>query len=172
MKFVTEFSLMMAIEKTENLEEERIVRMMEEFADKQPYLFGFIMSMEELFEDEFDFQSLLQMAFIIWLSFELEFRSLPKVMEEDIVRREAESMDHLQKIEQLVESGEMGLAFDFLGQNRQPVLVHFVAEELVTLGEGSELSLGDETAGKMFPVLKMIVDLLDDVINRPRLRVV
>lgn len=163
---------MMAIEKADTLEEDRVVKMMEDFAEKQPALFAFVISMEELFEDEFDFQSLMQMSFIIWLAFELEFKSLPRVRSEDIDRREAESMDQLGKLEKLVEKGEMGMAFDLLGQNRQPVLVHFVAEELVTMGEGNELSLGDETAGKMFPVLKMIVDLLDDVVNRPRLRVV
>ena len=163
---------MMAIEKADTLEEARVVEMMEDFAEKQPALFSFVLSMEELFEDEFDFQSLLQMAFVIWLAFELEFRSLPRVRTDDIERLEKESMDQLGMLEQLVEKGEMGMAFDMLGQNRQPVLVHFVAEELVSLGGSTELSLGDETAGKMFPVLKMIVDLLDDVVNRPRLRVV
>lgn len=174
--FVTEFSLMRAIEKTESFEYDEVFSWMQDLATKQPFLFGYLLACEELFEDALDFQNLLQITVIVWLSFEHEYKSIPKVSGEDIDRYEEKAMSNFDELEELVENGEMGKAFDLLGQDKQPVMLHFVAEELASLGEdegeGEEYDEEDESTAKMYAILKLIIDLLDDAVNKPRLRVV
>lgn len=172
MKLVSEESLHTAIDSVEGLDEDGAMVLMERFAEYQPTMFVYVMSLEELFDSEEDFHALVHLVIVGWMAFQEEFGSLPRIMDQDILRWEQRSMVELGEMEGLEEDDLMLKAIDLLSQEVQPILMHFLADELVCMEEEGELEGGEDAAGQMFPILRMLVELLDDMVNRPRLRIV
>lgn len=172
MKTVSGDSLRGAINLVEDLDENSAMALMGEFAEVQPTMFVYMMSLEDLFDETEDFQSLIHLAIVIWLTFKNEFGSIPRIMEPDIVEWEQRSIANLGSIDEVPEDELMEKAIEMLAQEIQPVLMHFITEELVSMEEEGELEGGEDAAGQMFPILKMLIELMDDMMNRPRLRIV
>ncbi|MEM7041038.1 MAG: hypothetical protein AAF570_29005 [Bacteroidota bacterium] len=172
MKIVQEHSLIATVERMDALDDIEAQALMERFAEKQPYVLGYIMAMEEDFDDLDDFQHLLQLVVTIWLAFMEEFGSLPVVREDQIEQKETRAIKAIQGMDNLTEDQMIEVALKMFEELVQPVLLQFVSDELISLEEEGALAKGEIAAGQMFPILKMIVELFDDAVNRPSMRIV
>lgn len=172
MKIVQERSLLQAVERMDHLDEQKAHALMEEFTEKQPQVLGYVMALEEEFSDTGDFQALLHLVVTIWLSFQFEFGSMPRVQQDHIVAKEQTSVAEMMDMSGMNEDQLIQTAIDMFSNVVQPILIQFVSDELVILEEEGELSDGENAASQMFPILKLVVELFDDAINKPNLRIV
>ncbi len=172
-RIITQNSLQKAIGQVAALDSDGVMDMVAEFSRQQPHLFSLLGEFSSNDGDSEAFTALLEITLVIWQAFLEEFESMPTIREKDIVNREQEGLDNLDRFSDLTEAEMEIYSAQFLESQNQPILFNYVTLELIELFEDSES--GDEDSEEMellFPVLKLIIDLFDDEINRPRMWVV
>ncbi len=172
-RMITQNSLQKAIGQVGALDSDGVVDMVAEFSRQQPHLFSMMGGYGNDLEDGDVFAALLEITLVIWQSFLEEFQSIPTIREQDIFNREQEGLDSLDQFSDMTEEEMEIYSAQFLESQNQPILFNYITLELIELFEESDDD--DEEAKEMellFPLLKLIIDLFDDEINRPRMWVV
>ena len=170
MKIVSEENIEKAIDLIEAMSDDEFAAFASEFTTSQPSLAGYIFIHEEEFSDD-DFDLLANLALTIFKAYQLQCgtgRLLSEVEIEDAAMRQ---MDYLESIEDATEEDIPGLVEKAFDDTQQPVLLEFAARELhdAESAGGIEHPSG---GALMYPILQMVVDMLDIAFNGTALRVV
>lgn len=170
---INQNNLQKAIGQYEALGEEQVMDMIAEFSRQQPHIFEIINEFSDEVGQGIAFKALIEMTMVVWQSFLKAFESLPLIREEEILSKEQESLDSMDGFEDLDDQDAEMFSAEFMEKQNQPVVFNYVTLELIEMYEEAE-SAGNETQDLeyLFPLLKMIIDLFDDEINRPRMWIV
>lgn len=172
-RIITQNSLQKAIGQVGALDTEGVMDMVSEFSRQQPHLFSMVSEFSGTVGDSDAFAALLEITLVIWQSFLEEFQSMPTIREQEILSREQEGLDSLDKFSEMSEEEMEIYSAQFLESQNQPILFNYITLELIELFEDNEnLDEDSEEMELLFPILKLIIDLFDDEINRPRMWVV
>lgn len=170
---ITQNSLQKAVGQVGALDSDGMMDMVAEFSRQQPHLFSMVSEFANDMGDSDAFSALLEITLVIWQSFLEEFESMPTIREKEIVSREQEGLDSLDHFTDMSEEEMEIFSAQFLESQNQPILFNYITLELIELFEENENQEEDsEEMDLLFPILKLIIDLFDDEINRPRMWVV
>ena len=170
---ITQNSLQKAIGQVGALDSDGVVDLVAEFSRQQPHIFSMVGGFSGDMRDSDAFAALLEITLVIWQAFLEEFQSIPTIREKDIFSKEQEGLDSLDHFTDMSEEEMEIFSAQFIESQNQPILFNYVTLELIELFEENEDE--EDTAEEMeilFPLLKLIIDLFDDEINRPRMWVV
>jgi hypothetical protein len=171
MKTVQVPSLEKALETLNSLDENELMSLMADFSERQPAVLAFVMDSGEEFEDEADLQLLLEMVMVVWMAFLNEFGSIAVVREDQVTAKENKFTDDALRIAGLSEEEIIEEAMELYNRPLQPVLMSYIYEELADY-ETDRPSEEEEDNAMVIAYLHMVVELFDDAINKPNMRVV
>ncbi|MEM1000096.1 MAG: hypothetical protein AAGN35_23780 [Bacteroidota bacterium] len=171
MKIVQSPSLEQAVESVHTLSDLELVTLMDEFAHRQPAILSFVLATEDEFADEDDFQMLLELTVIAWKAFLLEFGSIAVVREDQVMAKEQHFAAEALKFAELTEQEMIDAAIEMYNRPLQPVIMNYVFEEVSDLQGNWEDEI-DDSLSAVVANMQIVVQLLDDAINKPNMRVV
>lgn len=170
---INQNNLQKAIGQFEALDEEEVVDMLAEFSRQQPHIFEIMTEFSQEIGKGLAFKALIEMTLVIWQSFLEAFESIPLIREEEILGKEQESLDQMDGFDDLEEKDAEMFSAEFMEKQNQPVIFNYVTLELIEMYEEAEAAKKDtQELEYLLPLLKMIIDLFDDEINRPRMWIV
>lgn len=170
MKIVSHKTIDNTISQMDEMKEEDVSKLVQSFADEQPGVMALIMAQEEDFSDE-DFNSLIDLTLLIFLSFKNECGKMRTLAIEEVEAMDDKQMEHLDYLETLNEVDlEIEMA-SVIQNSKQPFMLEYITEELSIREEEGEFE--DESgAAYFFPTLQLVIDLLDSAANGGLLKVV
>ncbi len=170
MKIVSEESVEQAIDIIEKMTEEEFAAFAQAFTSSQPALAGYIFIHEDEFTDD-DFDLMANLALTIYKAYELECGTAMTLSEQEVESAALQQMDYLDAIETASEEEIADLVEKAFDGSKQPVLLDFAAHELHSME--SEGAIDHESGGAMiYPILQLVVDLLDIAFNGTRFQIV
>ena len=180
MKTIYPHSVERAIEKVDGAFPDNVQGLMNEFAEKQPHLLGYVMAASEAkIKDKVVKEEMMYMALIIWQAFILQVKLVLKVPSKIIQEIEAKNAQLLEEAEKASEEEMMGAAMKFMENITQPHLIEFISMNLNAeksaddpFGFDDLMKKDKDDLGIAFSMLKMVIDCLNEVVNKPPLRIV
>jgi hypothetical protein len=170
MKIVSSESIEKAIEIIDQWNDDEFAAFASEFTSAQPSLCAYIFIHEEDFSDD-DFDMLANLALMIYKAFQIECGTARMLTEQEIEDAALRQMDYLESIEDANEEEIADLVDKAFDSTKQPVLLEFAAHELHDAESAGEIE--HESGGALlYPILQMVVDMLDIAFNGANLRVV
>ena len=169
MILISEESIDNAIERYEGMEDAELKGLFDTFAEEQPYLFTFCMTMGQQMNNE-DLQELLiEYLLLIWQSFKMETGKVGITTEVSIEESETHVMQVLEDINfdlDDMESDENITAY--LNSFQQTNIVRFVTEEIINFLDNDddddiETDADNEDAGILLSCLLISIESLDRV---------
>lgn len=170
MKTIQEPTLAAAIEKFDGMTEEQAQQVIDELAEKQPFVLAYTFAVEDEFENEDAFELFLEFFAIIWLAFVAEYTTVPQVTEAEIIAADEKLQEDTLAIAELSEEEMVEAAMKKWGNPSEPIIMNYLYQQLMQFQEEDDMD--DETASAMISNLTFLVDVLFDAVNKPNMRVV
>lgn len=170
MILVSEESIDNAIERYEGLEDHELQGLFDAFAEEQPYLFTFCMTMGQQMKNE-DLQELLiEYLLLIWQSFKMETGKVGITTEVSIEESETHVMQVLEDMNFDLDDMENDEnVATYLNSFKQTNIVRFVTEEIMNFlndedeDDDFEKDADNEDAGILLSCLLISIESLDRV---------
>jgi hypothetical protein len=163
MKIVSEESINKAIESLEHLDDAGIEALYKKIESDQPHVFGYIITMGDDLEED-AYQAFLDLALVIYGSFEAEYGKFRAVTEDEIVEIFNNKLTQLEDIsDESDEDDYVAAAADSMLAENQSLLLQFVIEDLVAMEKEEEV--GESEAAVLFQLLSVIITAMDQALN-------
>lgn len=171
MKFVSKESIDRALAQLEALEDAQIDEFFDKFSTQQPAILDFLMSnKEEMTVDEFDV--LLELAFVTYVSFYEEDTAIKEVTEaqiEEIIDVALKAYEEMDESDDESVEEEVSKAME---KAKQPLLFQFVLQDLMAREEEGGFDDEESSPAFVLPTLQMLIEMLDAGMNGLNMRVV
>lgn len=170
MKTIQESTLASAIESFDEMTPEQAQNVIDDLADKQPFVLAYTFAVEDEFEHPDAFELFIEFFAIIWLAFVAEFKTITQVTEDEIIEADKKLQEETLRIAELPEEKMIEAAVEKWGNPSQSVVMNYLYQQLMMLQEEDDMD--DETASAMISNLTFLVDVLHDAVNKPSMRIV
>jgi hypothetical protein len=170
MKIVSQSTIQKSLTSMEKMGEKEISALVQSFADEQPVVMAYLMAQEEGFSES-DFDHLIDLVLIIFLCYKKECGKLRELSVEEVQTMDEKQMDRLESLDAMSEADLEAEMISTMDNAKQPFLLEFITEELVSMEE--QKIIEDESgAASFFTPLQLVIDLFDAAANSSFLKIV
>jgi len=154
---VSEESIMKALKRVEKADKLVVDQFVKDLTQRQPFVMTYAYAMSELSGDKNSEQELFYYTVIIWQSYLIEARKMPKVSDRVIMKIEDQQIHDFGDI---VNLNDIQAALKILKGTRQPNLVAFLSTELT-----KDENMNYQIQSQFFSTLKVIIEAFDETVN-------